>query len=764
MSKKKLLKILKNTSTWNDLEKALTDSQENINKLFEVFVKYYFLSAPSVKGDYKNAWLYDEIPNDIKKKLSLKPFKDYVSLLLENKKGEFTIVKCIFKTNYDGTNIDNEIKNINQLPTIVFTNIENLKINLSDKVSIIGKSALQELSKVSLASISSYLKSDPEASQKNFRQSIAIYKYSWKAIKLVWETNKNLTLVLGFLTLIAGILPAVMAYTGKLIIDSVIAAAKSGTQEDLWAAIGFLGLEAAVIVLLDGCRRGLNVFQSLLRALLGQKVNVLILEKALKLELSHFENSEFYDKMTRARREASSRPLSLVNRTFNIIQSIISLVAYGGLLINFSLWAVIVLILTAIPSFIAETRFAGQAFRLFSWRSPETREQMYLETLIAREDHAKEVKLYQLGKMMLDRYKEIFERLYAEDRNLTIKRGFWGYMLGLLSTVAFYGAYAWIVIETIKGLLSLGEMTMYLTVFRQGQATLSGMLSSIGGMYEDNLYLSGLYEFLEQEIPFSKGNKLTGLLKNEGIHFENVTFTYPGSSKQALKNVNLYIKPGEKLAIVGGNGSGKTTLIKLLTRLYEPDSGKILLDGQELKDWDINALHKRIGVIFQNFVHYQFTVGENIGVGDVDHADDEEKWESAAEKGMAMPFIQDLPGGFKTQLGNWFRGGQELSLGQWQKVALSRAFMRESADILVLDEPTSAMDAEAEVMIFEHFRALTQEQMVILISHRFSTVRMADKIAVMEKGEIKEYGTHNELLSANGRYAHLFTIQAAGYQ
>lgn len=589
------------------------------------------------------------------------------------------------------------------------------------------------------------------------------FRYSLKAINLVWLTSKKLTIILGLLTILAGLLPASIAYIGKLIVDSVLIATKTGLPIDQQTAVFYLVIEALIIFGFDGVRKALGICQSLLRALLGQKVNVLILEKALTLNLDHFENSEFYDKMTRARREASVRPLSVVNKTFSIIQSIISLVAYGALLLNFSYLSVIILILASIPAFIAETKFSNMAFRLFSWRTPEAREQMYLETLIAREDHAKEVKLFQLGEKMLQKYKKIFETLYAEDKNLTIKRGFWSYILGLLSTLAFYGSYAWIILETIKGKITFGEMTMYITIFRQGQSIFASLLSSIGGMYEDNLYLSNLYEFLEQKVEGVGGDKIEGI-NREGIIFENVSFSYPNSNKPALKNISLHIKPGEKLAIVGGNGSGKTTLIKLLTKLYEPNEGRILLDGIDLKDWSMDALHKRIGVIFQNFVHYQFTVGENIGAGDVTNMNDKEMWEKSADKGLALPFIEDLRDKFDTQLGTWFRGGQELSLGQWQKIALSRAFMRKNADILVLDEPTSAIDAEAEYHIFERLKEVALNQIVIIISHRFSTVRMADHIFVVENGEILERGSHEELMEKNGKYAKLFTIQAQGYK
>src|SRR5919202_1729513 len=599
---------------------------------------------------------------------------------------------------------------------------------------------------------------------RGLRQSLSVFRYSGRALELVWTTSHTLTIVLAILTLVAGLLPGAIAYVGKLIVDSVVLASHSGVETHHWMALEYVGLEAIAVMALAATQRGLIVCQSLLRVLLGKRVNVLILEKSLTLDLTHFEDSEFYDKMTQARHEASSRPLSLVMRTFGLLQSALALVAYGGLLLKFSIWAVAILVIAAIPPFIAETRFAGEAFRLFRWRSPETRQQHYLETLIAREDYAKEVQLYQLGSTMLQRYRDIFHRLYGEDRDLTIRRGFWGYLLSLLSTATFYAAYAWIVVETIWGRISLGVMTMYLTVFRQGQSPFAGALTSIGGMYEDNLYLSNLYDFLEQNVPKPRGKARQGLIPGDGMRFIDVSFTYPGIAKPALKKISLHLKPGEKLAIVGENGSGKTTLIKLLTRLYTPDSGHILLDGLDLQEWDIEVLRQRIGVIFQDFVRYHFTGRENGGVGDVNHLEDAERWEDASDKGMARPFIELLPEGFATQLSRWFKGGQELSGGQWQKIALSRAFMRTGADILVLDEPTAAMDAEAEARIFDHFRTITQHQMVVLISHRFSTVRMADTIVVMADGEIIEQGTHQELLQLGGRYARLFTLQAAGYQ
>ncbi|MGI9304164.1 MAG: ABC transporter ATP-binding protein [Gammaproteobacteria bacterium] len=594
-----------------------------------------------------------------------------------------------------------------------------------------------------------------------------VFRYSRRAVELVWSTSPALTVLLAAATLVAGILPAAMAYVGQLIVDGVVAAieqrAQTGTA-DTSEVVFWVVVEAVIVSAIAGAQRVISVCQSLLRAQLGQRVNVMILDKALTLQLTHFEDSEFYDKLTRARREASSRPLSLVNRTFGLAQNIISLLSYGVLLFQFSPWAMLVLVAAGIPAFIAEAKFSGDAFRLFRWRSPETRMQIYLETVLAREDSAKEVKLFQLGSKLLQRYRDIFTKLYTEDRKLTLRRDSWGFVLGLLGTGALYGAYAWIALAAIAGSITLGQMTMYLVLFRQGQSAVSAILEAISGMYEDNLYLSNLYEYLEQEIIAPDGAAAKGPLPGDGVRFENVSFTYPGAGAPALQNISLHLRPGQTLALVGENGSGKTTLIKLLTRLYDPGAGRILLDGLDLREWDPEVLRRRIGVIFQDFVRYQLVVGENVGAGDVDHFDDRDRWREASEKGMAAPFIDTMPKGYATQLGRWFEGGRELSGGQWQKIALSRAFMRTRADILVLDEPTAAMDALAEATIFEHFGGLTKDKMAILISHRFSTVRMADYILVVEGGKIMEHGTHDELMALNGQYAHLFSLQAEGYR
>jgi ATP-binding cassette subfamily B protein len=595
------------------------------------------------------------------------------------------------------------------------------------------------------------------------RGFFSVFRYSRSAIGLVRDTNRGLLVALALLTLFAGLMPAGIAWVGARIVDAVVRA-MAAADHDAAAVLRWVLLEGVLVALLAGGQRGLSLCQALLRAQLGQRVNVMILEKALTLELRHFEDSEFYDRLTRARREASVRPLSLAMRTFGLAQNLVSLVTYAVLLVRFSPWTVSILLLAGLPAFIAEAKFSGDAFRLFRWRSPETRMQNYLETVLAREDHAKEVKLFGLGERFLQRYRAIFHKLYREDRALSIRRDSWGFALSLLATGTLYAAYGWIAWSAAHGRITLGQMTMYLLLFRQGQGAVSAILSAVGGMYEDNLYLSTLYEYLDTPVPPRIGKAVHGPNPADGIRFEQVTFRYPGASEPTLNDVTLHLPPGRSLALVGENGSGKTTLVKLLTHLYEPDSGRILFEGRDVREWDERALRERIGVIFQDFARYQLPVGENVGAGDEPHFEDEARWREAAVKGRAADFIAQLPQGYQTQLGKWFRDGRELSGGQWQKVALSRAFMRTRADVLVLDEPTAAMDARAEAEVFEHFRQLSSGRITILISHRFSTVRMADQIAVLERGRIIEQGSHEELMTRQGHYAQLFSLQARGYR
>ncbi len=586
-----------------------------------------------------------------------------------------------------------------------------------------------------------------------------------RTLRLVFEANPRLTVVLMSLTLVSGLMPPAIAWVGKQIVDGVLQAFMTSAAADRETVIWWLVLELGLVVVMRGVRQGRWLAETLLRAQLGQRVNEQIIGKALELSLAEFEDSELYNRMVRARRGASHRPVAVALGLFDFGRNAIALLAYGLLLWQLAPWAVGLVIAAAVPLFIVDTKFSETMFRLFTWRAPEARRQNYLESVLTRAENAKELKLFGLGELFFERFAALHTAHYEEDRDRTLRQGLWGYLVGLLSTLAFYGTYAWVVLRTVRGELTFGDMTMFVMIFQQSQKSLAGLLGTVRGFYEHLLYVAGLFEFLDHpSVAPETGTQKHGPDPTDGLRFDNVSFSYPGADTPVLKDLDLHLPPGHKLALVGENGAGKTTLIKLMTGLYAPSEGRVLLDGLELPAWDPKTLRDRLGVIFQDYVRYQLVAGENIGVGDVTAIDDEARWETAAKKGLAHQAIAALPNGYQTQLGKWFEDGQELSGGQWQKVALSRAFMREGADILVLDEPTASLDAEAETKIFERFRALADDRMAILISHRFSTVRMADTIAVLHDGGVVERGSHGELLELGGRYARLFHMQARGYR
>jgi ABC-type multidrug transport system fused ATPase/permease subunit len=593
----------------------------------------------------------------------------------------------------------------------------------------------------------------------------AVLRQTPRTFRLVWDADRRSALAIAVLTLGAALVPAAIAYVGKLIVDGVVEAARSGTAEARARVLARVGLEFLLMAASTLIARALGLFRELLRANLGNLVNQKILEKALSLELRHFEDAEVYDKMQNARREASARPLSLALQAFSILQNTVALAAYGVLLVRLSPWSVLILLAASIPAFVAEARLAAESFRLNSWRAPEGRKLNYLEWILTRDTHVKEVKLFGLGPLILGRYRALFQKFYGEDRRLAMRRMTWGFSLGLLSLGAFYGCYALVAGRAASASITLGDMTLYLAIFRQGQASFQGILSSVGSMYEDALFMSNL--FLYFSIPTAEPPRQGSALspsdgRGKAIELRRVSFRYPGKEAWALRDISLTLKPGEKLGLVGENGAGKSTLVKLLLRLYEPTEGSILYGGVDLRDIDVADLRRRVGAVYQDFARYQFSASENIGLGDVAYIEDRMKIERAAERGGADSVIAALPQQYDTVLGGWFEAGQELSAGQWQKIAVSRAFMRE-AEILVLDEPTASIDARAEHELFQRFQALAADRTAIIISHRFSTVRMADRIAVLHGGKLEELGTHRELLEREGRYAHLFRLQARGY-
>jgi ATP-binding cassette subfamily B protein len=586
-------------------------------------------------------------------------------------------------------------------------------------------------------------------------------RYIRRALGLVWKSSPGLTSAYGLIVVVGAVLGPAIAFAGKRIVDSVV----SGSRTDTLRWVGF---ELALVVAQATISRGGGLVRSVLGSRLGNDINIAILERAQTLELRHFEDPEFYDRLTRARREASSRPLSLVSEAFSFVQSVLTLAGYAALLVRFNGWLVFVLMVATIPATIAEMKYSKQGFRMRNWRSPDARKLNYLEYILANDKHAKEIKLFGLGPLFLGRYKELAERFHHEDTKLMIRRTIVTYVLSLFATLAFYGAYAVMAVFAALGRLTLGNMTMYVLAFRSGQQSFQSILSGIGAIYEHNLYMSNLFAYLDADIdvhlpaPTPKRDA-TLVAAERGIRLVDVSFRYPGQDKWVLRHIDLFIPKGQSVAIVGQNGAGKTTLIKLLTRLYEPTEGRIYLDGKDLREWDHPALLARFGVVFQDFNQYQLKFRENVGVGAVEHLADEGRVVRATERGGAEPVLSGLAEGLETQLGRWFQKGAELSGGQWQKIALARGFMREDADILVLDEPTAALDAEAEHAVFERFQELTKGRTTIIISHRFPTVRMADRILVVEGGSIAEDGTHAALVAADKTYARLYELQARGY-
>lgn len=585
-------------------------------------------------------------------------------------------------------------------------------------------------------------------------------------MRLVWQAEPRTTVKLCVIVFFSALLPVAQAYTGKLIVDGVLHAVNQSLSVERAAALiwPFLAVEFLLFAAGSFLAQSRRLSEQVLEQRAGHRITEAIIEKALRLPLPYFEDSRFYDGMQKARREAEYRALAITGGLFSLCQNALTLLSFAFVLLAMTPWVALILFSASIPAFAVQARYSKMKFRLQGWQAPESRMITYLEQVLTLDSTVKEIKLFRLGRELLGRFNSLFEKIFSEDLSLARRRLRISYAWSLLSTVSFYACYAWILYLTVTRKITLGDMTLYLAAVRQSQGSFQGLMDNTSRLYENGLFMDNLFTFLEIPDPPAEPSPGTPPAKGAArIRIANVTFRYPGSAHAALEDVSLEIAPGEKIALVGENGSGKTTLIKLLTGLYKPESGTLELDGTSVNEMNLADLHEQIGVIFQDYVRYQLTLAENVGFGSVEHLAEQARILSAIESAGAADVLEDLPDGLESVLGSQFKGGRELSGGQWQKVALARAFMR-SARLLILDEPTSALDAEREYEIFHRFKRLTEGKTAILISHRFSTVRMADRIGVLEKGRLVELGSHEDLLRLKGRYARLFEMQAEGYR
>jgi len=602
-----------------------------------------------------------------------------------------------------------------------------------------------------------------------------------RVIGLVWAASRILTFGLALATVLAGIVPAITAYVAKLLIDAVVRAIQvranpavpdsvpigPWTVDVVSAVIVLAGAQFVVFALSSFLSTLRNVCQQLLQERVTNTIQLQIMDHASKLDLAFFEDSASYDLLRRAQQGASSRPLFMVSGVFGLIQTIIAFASMIALLIALSPILAIVALVAPIPGFIADTRYGWRGYNFARWASPLRRRMDYLTTLVTTDSYAKEVKLFGLGPYFIDRFRQLSNVYQDRQRGLVVSRYFAGFVWSTITTLVGSLTYLYVAFQAIAGRLTLGDLTLFTQAASSVQSSVQGILCGFGSMYENQLYLTDLFDLLQTPygidappVPSTIGGGPAG--SRGEVVFEDVSFTYPGSGREALQGVSLRIAPGETVAIVGRNGAGKSTLIKLLCRLYDPTGGRILLDGVDLRDLEPAAVRRLIGGMFQDYVTYQATAAENIGLGELERIEDRDAVEDAAAKGGADSLLGRLPDGWDTPLGKWFDGGVELSGGEWQKIALGRAFMRD-ARILVLDEPTSALDAQAEFELFARLRRLAAGRTAIYISHRFSTVRQADRILFLEHGALVEEGTHDELMALGGRYARLFRLQAAAY-
>ena len=610
--------------------------------------------------------------------------------------------------------------------------------------------------------------------KQSLRERVGALRNVPPFLKLVWHTSRALTLGTLSLRLVRALLPVVMLFVGKLIIDEVIALAQTpGAPQTLrgWYASGLvdrllwlLAAEFALAVLSDVLGRAVSLLDSLLSEQFSNTTSVRLMEHAATLDLEDFEDSELQDRLERARRQASGR-MTLTSQLFGQAQDIVTIVSFGAGLVIFAPWLIVLLVVALVPAFLGEAHFNAQSYALAYSRTPEQRELDYVRQTGASVESAKEVKIFALNAFLIDRYRELATAFYRANRHLALRRAGWGGALTALGTVGYYVAYAFIVWRTLAGQFSIGDLTFLAGSFRRLGTLLEGLLIGFSQTAAQALYLDDLFSFfaIEPEIQSPEHPRPFPSPIAHGFTFEDVGFIYPGAERWAVRHLDFTLKAGEVLALVGENGAGKTTLVKLLARLYDPDEGRILLDGHDLREYDLDDLRAHVGVIFQDFVRYHLTAAENIAVGRIEARTDRARIERAARQSLADEVIAKLPRGYEQIIGKRFRRGVELSGGEWQKVAIARAYMRD-AEVLILDEPTAALDARSEFEVFKRFKELSSGKTAVLISHRFSSVRMADRILVLADGTVEAAGTHEELIAAGGRYAELFELQAEGYR
>lgn len=596
----------------------------------------------------------------------------------------------------------------------------------------------------------------------SFRERFSALSNLPAFFRLVWQTSPSFTIANAVLRIIRSAIPVAVLYVGKLIVDEVVHISQ-GTVDSHTKLWQLVALEFGLAVLSDALARATVLIDSLLGDLFSYHTSVKIMEHAATLDLEQFEDTSFYDKLERARQQTTGRTV-LLSQVLGQVQDIVTMCFLGAGLVVFNPWLILLLFVTVFPAFISEGYFNDRTYSLSRKQTPERRELDYLRYIGASDETAKEVKLFNLSGFLIDRFRTLHEKFYSENKSLAVRRSLWGTAFSLLGTIGYYGAYVYIISKTIQGVISIGSLTFLAGSFRQLRSLLEGILSRFTAVSQGAIYLKDFFDFfdIQPKITLSDSARPFPQKIQTGFTFENVGFRYANSERWANRHLNFTLSAGEKIALVGENGAGKTTLVKLLARLYDPTEGRILLDGYDLREYNLLELRKNVGVIFQDYIRYQMTVAQNVAVGNIDEKGNRERIEDASRKSLADLLVQRLPGKYDQALGKRFNQGVELSGGEWQKIALARAYMKD-AQLLILDEPTSALDARAEYEVFQRFAELTKGKTAVLISHRFSTVRMADRIVVLDKGELLEMGSHQELLQQNGRYAELFRLQAQGY-